>query len=95
MLCLPVTNDQPGVAQRVQWLGLGKVLPAKRVNAERLRQLVREMINDDQIRRNVLSRQAELSSVDGPGLAADIVETALHNPAQLMSMSSGWQKNLT
>src|SRR5439155_2876258 len=26
MLCIPVTNDQPGVARRVEWLGAGEVL---------------------------------------------------------------------
>ena len=88
MLCLPVTNDQPGVAQRVKWLGLGKALPANRVNPQRLRQQLQALMADDEIRQNVFSRQRELSQLDGCSLAADIIEKALGQPPRTMASTS-------
>src|SRR3954468_7993425 len=33
MVAIPVGNDQPGVAERVRWLGAGEVLPLSRLSA--------------------------------------------------------------
>lgn len=76
MICLPVTNDQPGVAMRVERLGLGTVLPAGRVTVARLRRpLVRMLSDRSSLDRARLYRE-RLAGQHGPSLAANIVEQA-------------------
>lgn len=79
MLCLPVTNDQPGVAKRVEWLGAGRVLPVGRVTPKRLRRELEILLRDDSYRAAAQSRQRQLAPVDGPSLAADVVESAFQS----------------
>ncbi len=77
MICLPVTNDQPGVARRVEWLGCGEVLPVQRVRAARLRALVKRFLTDESYARNAAALKAQLPIRSGVELAADVVELAL------------------
>lgn len=77
MICLPVTNDQPGVARRVEWLGCGEVLPVQRVRAARLRALVERFLADDSYARRAQALKAQLPERTGVSLAADVVERAL------------------
>ena len=41
MVAIPITNDQPGVASRLEWLGVARVVPPARLTAQRLRASVR------------------------------------------------------
>lgn len=76
MICLPVTNDQPGVAMRVERLGLGTVLPAGRVTTAKLRQALERMLADEDSLRRAKTYRDRLAGQHGPSLAADIVERA-------------------
>ncbi|HEV7282628.1 MAG TPA: glycosyltransferase [Pirellulaceae bacterium] len=76
MICLPVTNDQPGVAMRVERLGLGRVLPAGRVTPGRLRRLLVEALQDEASFERAKTYRDRLAGQHGPSLAANIVERA-------------------
>jgi UDP:flavonoid glycosyltransferase YjiC (YdhE family) len=39
-------NDQPGVAKRVEWLGLGEMLPVRQATSDRIRALVERVSGD-------------------------------------------------
>ncbi|MGE3979732.1 MAG: hypothetical protein AB7F94_19420 [Nitrospira sp.] len=39
-MAVPVTNDQPGVAARVVWVGAGETIPHKHVTSQALRAAV-------------------------------------------------------
>jgi zeaxanthin glucosyltransferase len=77
MLCLPVTNDQPGVAARVAWLGAGEVMPPKRATAERVRAAVERLLNESSFRQKAEECRDRMAKVDGPAVAAEVVERAL------------------
>jgi MGT family glycosyltransferase len=77
LVCIPLGNDQPGVAARVRAHGAGVVVPSRRVNAKRLRSAVRSVLEDESYRSAARKIQAAMSGIDGPGLAADIVENVL------------------
>ncbi len=77
MLCLPVTNDQPGVAARVAWLGAGEVMAPKRATAERVRAAVGRLLTVPSCRLKAEECRDRLASVDGPQVAAAVVERAL------------------
>ena len=76
MVCLPVTNDQPGVAERVRWLGAGEVLRPGRVTAERLRPLIEAVLNNPKYRTAAATCRTLLELAPGVRGAADLVETA-------------------
>jgi len=84
LVCLPLGNDQPGVAARVRAHGAGVVVPSRSANAKRLHSAVRAVLENDSYRRASRRLQAAMAQIDGLDLAADIVEDVLKigNPAR-------------
>jgi len=76
MVAIPITNDQPGVARRLEWLGLGKVVLPRQLTPQRLRAAVENVLGDPGYRSRARERAQEIASLDGLGRAADIVEQA-------------------
>ncbi len=76
MVCLPVANDQPGVARRVEWVGAGEVLPIRKVSAKRLRSLLQRVLNEPSYRKAALRCRDEIRKVDGAAVAAEIIAGA-------------------
>jgi MGT family glycosyltransferase len=77
MLCVPVTNDQPGVASRVQWLGAGEVLKPSRATPGRVRELVGKLLSEWKYREAAGKCRDRMAGGPGVARAADIVEEAL------------------
>lgn len=77
LVCIPLGNDQPGVAARVAAHGAGVVVPPRKVNAGRLRSAVRAVLDDASYRSAARKLQAAMAQIDGLGLAADIIEDVL------------------
>lgn len=76
MVAIPITNDQPGVARRLEWLGLAEVVLPGQLTATRLRQAAGRVLRDPDYRMRARERAAEIARIDGVGMAADIVEQA-------------------
>lgn len=77
LVCIPLGNDQPGVASRVATHGAGIVVPPRRASVARLRSAVRTVLEVDSYRRAARKLQAAMSEIDGLEQAADIVEDVL------------------
>lgn len=77
MLCLPITNDQPGVARRVEWVGAGKVLLSRNTTPDRLRRMIDELLTDEKYRGVARRFQTQIAETPGPVLAADLIERVL------------------
>lgn len=77
MVCVPVTNDQPGVAKRVEWLGLGEALPVSRVTAGRLRQRIELVLYNPRYRQTAAAHRETLSGLNGLTMATDVALQAL------------------
>ena len=77
MVCIPLGNDQPGVAARVKARGAGVVVHPRRVNAKRLRSAVRAVLENDSYRLAARKIQSAIAEVDGLNRAADIIEDVL------------------
>lgn len=75
MLCIPVMNDGPEVARRVEWLGAGEVLKPGRVTAPRVRALVEKLLAGE-YREAAQKCREQLKENPGVVRAADIVEEA-------------------
>ena len=77
MVAIPITNDQPGVASRLEWLGVARIVPPARLTAHRLRASVRTVLDEPYYRARARQWKLTLASIEGLGLAADIVESAI------------------
>jgi zeaxanthin glucosyltransferase len=73
---IPITNDQPGVATRVEYLGAGIKIPVKQLSVERLRIAVREIQSNQRYRVRARELASQIEQVDGPNVAAELIETA-------------------
>lgn len=89
MVAIPVGNDQPGVAARVKWLGAGELLPLKRLRADRLQALVKQVLEQERYRLQAHRLMLEIKSMDGVERAADIVEQVLGEQRPALRATAG------
>ena len=85
MVAIPITNDQPGVARRLEWLGLAEVVLPRQLTAARLREAVERVLGDPGYRTRARQRAAEIAALDGVCRAADIVEQAFRTRAPVLA----------
>ena len=90
MVAIPITNDQPGVARRLEWLGLAEVVLPRRLTASRLRQGVERVLDDPSYRIRARERAAEIAGLDGVTRAADIVEQAFRTNRPVLAGDRGF-----
>lgn len=76
-LAIPVTDDQPGVAARVAWRGLGLALPFRKLSVARLQHHIQTLLTDSRYRLATLRMQAQFAEIHGLDQAAEIVERAI------------------
>ncbi|PQO37008.1 glycosyl transferase family 1 [Blastopirellula marina] len=85
MLCLPVTNDQPGVAKRAEYLGNGRVIPVRQVTTARLRAELDRMLSDNSFQQKADQFAQNLASYDGLEMAAKLIEQALESRSPVLN----------
>jgi len=80
LVAIPITNDQPGVAARILASGAGLFVPLKELTAENLTALVDEVLENKSFRDRAAALQQEIASLDGLGMAAELIEQAFGLP---------------
>jgi MGT family glycosyltransferase len=85
MVAMPITNDQPGVARRLEWLGLAEVVLPRQLTASRLRRAVERVLSDPGYRARARERAGEIAALHGVRRAADIVEQAFRTRAPVLA----------
>lgn len=89
MVAIPITNDQPGVARRLEWLGVAEVVLSARLTVSRLRAALSRVMGDPGYRERARLRAAEIRELDGVRRAADIVEEALRTGQPVLAHHGG------
>lgn len=74
---IPITHDQPNIAQRLVWTGTGTFVPLNDLTADRLREAVKNVLHDGRYREAARRFQEEIRQINGLDLAADIAEEVL------------------
>ena len=77
MVCVPITNDQPGVAARVARLGAGLVVPPKRLTAGAVHEALTRLTTDESYRSAAESCREKTESSPDVHHAAAVIELAL------------------
>jgi UDP:flavonoid glycosyltransferase YjiC (YdhE family) len=88
LVALPLGNDQPGVASRVQARGAAVVIPQQKLTANKLRGALQTVLENPAYRDSARSLQASIQQVDGLNRAADIIEQAFGIGVQRAQMDS-------
>jgi MGT family glycosyltransferase len=76
LVCIPIGNDQPGVAARVAARRAGVVIPRSKLNQKRLQAAVHSVLMDQSYRQAAQQLQIAIQQFDGLDRATDIVEDA-------------------
>jgi zeaxanthin glucosyltransferase len=77
MVAVPVTNEQPGVAARVAWVGAGETVPLSQATPRRLRSLVSRVLSDPSYTAAARRVRGSIQAGGGAPRAAEIIEQSL------------------
>lgn len=77
LVVLPVTDDQPGVAARIEWIGAGLSLPLRRLSLDRLTERIETVLSNPRFLHVAKNLETELKQIDGLELAAEIIQSKL------------------
>jgi MGT family glycosyltransferase len=74
VVAVPITYEQPAIAMRVRWTGVGQVVPFARLNVQLLRKAVRNVLGDRSFAVQAHKVAESIRFAGGAGRAADIIE---------------------
>ena len=77
LVAVPVADDQPGVAARIERVGVGVAVPFKKVSFANMRNAVRCVLENPEYKAAAGKMQEIIQNVNGLERAADIVESSL------------------
>jgi MGT family glycosyltransferase len=73
-IAIPITNEQPGIAARIDGKKTGKTTSLDDLNASNLSALLDEVLNNPIYRDNSRSIQKDIAKKNGLSVAADLLE---------------------
>ena len=76
MVAIPITHEQPGLAARVKWLGVGDFVPPKVLSASILRETVKGVLSEAQYTEKTRLLETVIRQAGGVVQAANIIEQA-------------------
>jgi MGT family glycosyltransferase len=77
MVAIPVANDQPGVAARIAWTGVGEVVSLKKLSVPKLRSAIEKVLTQESYKQRAIEMQEAIGRSGGVKRAADIIEQAV------------------
>jgi MGT family glycosyltransferase len=77
LVAVPITYEQPAIASRIRWSGTGRVIPLKKLNAERLCKDIATVLNNVSYTSNAQAVKRSIEEAGGVTRAATIVERAI------------------
>jgi zeaxanthin glucosyltransferase len=77
MVAIPITNDQPGVAARIAWCGVGEFMTPRRLTVPRLRAAIQKVWSTPAYRGNAQRLQGEIAGLHSLDYASDVIEASI------------------
>lgn len=74
LVAVPITYEQPAIATRVRWTGVGQVVPFSKLNVPRLRAAIGNVLTDPSYRTRAQMVARSIREAGGASRAADIIE---------------------
>jgi zeaxanthin glucosyltransferase len=86
LLAIPLTNDEPAIAARITWNGVGEKIKPSQLTVEKLRSLIQKILAQGIYRQNAQYIQAAIAQSGGVKMGADIVEQAIVTRQPVLSI---------
>jgi MGT family glycosyltransferase len=77
LVAVPITYEQPAIARRMDWCGVGKTIRFRSLSTAAVRRAIEEVLATPSYRENALRLRQSIAAAGGVTRAADIVERAL------------------
>jgi UDP:flavonoid glycosyltransferase YjiC (YdhE family) len=77
MVTVPITNEQPGIAARVTWVGAGEAISHKHLTSQALRSAVMHVRSNPSYRAAAERIQSSIHAGGGAPRAAELIEQSL------------------
>ena len=88
MVAIPITNDQPGVAARIAWSGVGEVVSIKKLSVSTLRLAIERVLTESAYKKNALRLKEAIALAGGVSRAADLIEQVISTGKPILSSRS-------
>ena len=92
MVAIPVGFDQPGIAARIVYHGVGKSIPVASMNKEDLSGAIQEVLGNPRYRDAARRFQKTIAQSHGLDRAADVLERAFQSVDQSGETSNSWAR---
>lgn len=77
MVAIPIANDQPGIAARIAYAGVGEMVPIGQLSVKNLKATIDKVFHNKRYQNKASQFAAAIQATDGVGQAADIIEEAM------------------
>lgn len=77
MVAIPLANDQPGVASRILWAGVGEMMAISQLTVAGLRSTIQKVLTQDSYKIQASRLQLAIQNSGGVDQAANIIEEAI------------------
>jgi zeaxanthin glucosyltransferase len=77
LVAIPVANDQPGVAARIVWAGVGEMVPIPRLTVAHLKSVIQKVLTQESYKIQALHLKSVIQNSGGVKQAANIIEAAI------------------
>ena len=85
IVAIPISFEQPGIAARIAWSGVGEVIPLKSLNVPHLRKTITKVLTEDSYKQNAIRLQEAIKRAGGVTRGADIIEQAIATAKPVLS----------
>ena len=79
LVAIPITYEQPAIASRIRWTGVGEVLSLKNIHVLQLRQVIEQVLKVPRYAFQAQRVKQAIADAGGVKAAVTIIEGALHS----------------
>lgn len=87
LVAIPITNEQPGIAARIRYVGVGDFIALKDLNENTLRSTIERVFYQSHYHQRAQQLAQKIKEAGGVNRAADIVETVANTGNPVLSSS--------
>jgi zeaxanthin glucosyltransferase len=77
LVAIPITNDEPAAAARIEWSGVGRSVHINRLTVARLRTAIGQVLAEPSYRENARRLQREIAGLNSLERASEVIESVL------------------
>ena len=78
MVAIPIGFDQPGIAARIAYHGVGEFIEVEELTQENLSELIQKVLKNPRYRDKARYFQKVIAETHGLDIAADVIEQAFN-----------------